>query len=158
MGGMRIGDRIRGVSAAVVLAASCLVTTVPAHAAPTTPTAPTTHAVPTVHARAAYLLNVSTGKVGYAKRAGWRTPVASLTKVMTAYVVLREARLSDTITITSADVRYAAVNGAMHAGLRAGERLTVEDLLYALMLRSGADAAHALARRYGPGRRVSWPR
>ncbi|WP_329429046.1 serine hydrolase [Streptosporangium sp. NBC_01495] len=107
--------------------------------------------VPSVPGRAAYLYDADTGTVHLNKQAGKRMPVASLTKVMTAYVILREAKLDDTVTIQAADVRHAATNGATHASLRAGERLTVRDLLYAVMLPSGADASHALARVYGPG-------
>ncbi|HEX4813558.1 MAG TPA: serine hydrolase [Nonomuraea sp.] len=106
---------------------------------------------PTVKAAAAYVVD-SAGTVHLGKRETRRMPVASLVKVMTAYVVLREARLSDTVEITATDVRYAARGGAATAGLRKGERLTVRDLLYGLMLPSGADAANALARRYGPGK------
>lgn len=106
---------------------------------------------PTVSAKVAYLID-STGTVHLGKRETKRVPVASLVKIMTAYVVLKEARLSDTITITAADVKYAARGGAATAGLRKGERFTVRDLLYALMLPSGADAANALARHYGPGK------
>ncbi|MGJ6960438.1 serine hydrolase [Streptosporangium sp. G11] len=108
-------------------------------------------AVPSVPGRAAYLYDPGTGTVHLSKQAGKRMPVASLTKVMTAYVVLREAKLDDTVTVRAEDVRHAAANGATHASLRAGERLTVRDLLYAVMLPSGADASHALARVYGPG-------
>lgn len=96
-------------------------------------------------------MDVTDGTVQFAKRETRRVPVASLTKIMTAYVVRREARLDDVVTITKADVRHAVAGGATTAGLRAGERLTVRDLLYGLMLPSGADAAHALAERYGPG-------
>ncbi|RBQ17576.1 D-alanyl-D-alanine carboxypeptidase [Spongiactinospora rosea] len=106
---------------------------------------------PAVAARAAYVIDASTGTALYEKQADRRMPVASLAKVMTAYVVLKEAGLSDVVTITAADVRHAVVNGATSAGLRKGERLTVRDLLYGAMLPSGADATHALARRYGPG-------
>ncbi|GLW12368.1 D-alanyl-D-alanine carboxypeptidase [Microtetraspora sp. NBRC 13810] len=113
---------------------------------------PAASAPPAVPGRAAYLIDATTGTVHHAKSATRRLPVASLTKVMTAYVVLAEAGdLGDTVTVTTGDVRHAAANGATHAALRAGERLTTRDLLYALMLPSGADAAHALARRYGPG-------
>ncbi|MCG5212665.1 serine hydrolase [Streptosporangium soli] len=105
---------------------------------------------PSVPGRAAYLVD-SEGTVHYSKQATRRMPVASLTKVMTAYVVLREAELSDVVTITAADVSHASTNGATHASLRKGERFTVRDLLYAVMLPSGADATNALARRYGPG-------
>ncbi|WP_436759060.1 D-alanyl-D-alanine carboxypeptidase family protein [Streptosporangium sp. V21-05] len=107
--------------------------------------------VPSVPGRAAYLYDAGTGTIHLSKQAGKRMPVASLTKVMTAYVVLREAKLDATVTIQAADVKHAATNGATHASLRAGERLTVRDLLYAVMLPSGADASHALARVYGPG-------
>ncbi|WP_226899703.1 D-alanyl-D-alanine carboxypeptidase family protein [Nonomuraea phyllanthi] len=107
--------------------------------------------VPKVVATSAYVVD-STGTIHYGKRETRRMPVASLVKVMTAYVVLREARLSDTVTITSSDISHAIRNGAATAGLRKGERLTVRDLLYGLLLPSGADAASALARRYGPGK------
>ncbi|MFD0886579.1 D-alanyl-D-alanine carboxypeptidase family protein, partial [Streptosporangium algeriense] len=108
-------------------------------------------AAPAVAARVAYLLDVTTGKPLFAKQATKRVPVASLTKIMTAYVVLREAGLDDVVRINAGDVRHAARNDATSASLRAGERLTVRDLLYGVMLPSGADASHALARVYGPG-------
>ncbi|WP_214106861.1 D-alanyl-D-alanine carboxypeptidase family protein [Acrocarpospora catenulata] len=106
---------------------------------------------PAVLGRAAYLLDASTGEVQFSKAPNRRMPVASLTKVMTAQVVLKEAKPTDTVTITPEDVRYGAQGGASVAYLQAGDRLTVEDLLYALLLPSGSDAAHALARTYGPG-------
>ncbi|MFE0150234.1 D-alanyl-D-alanine carboxypeptidase family protein [Nonomuraea sp. NPDC059007] len=106
---------------------------------------------PTVLGRAAHVIDTKTGKVYFSKKADLRMPVASLTKVMTAYTVLKEAKPGDVVKVTSGDVRYASKGGASVAGLRAGDRLTVENLLYALMLPSGADAAHTLARVYGPG-------
>jgi D-alanyl-D-alanine carboxypeptidase (penicillin-binding protein 5/6) len=106
---------------------------------------------PAVYARAAYLVDATTGREHYGKRADARMPVASLTKMMTAYVVLKEAKPTDTVEVTAEDVRYAARGGAAVAGLKAGDRLTVEDVLHALLLPSGADAAHVLARTYGPG-------
>ncbi|WP_084517562.1 D-alanyl-D-alanine carboxypeptidase family protein [Microtetraspora niveoalba] len=108
---------------------------------------------PSVTARSAYLVDTTSDTVAFAKRDTRRVPVASLTKVMTAYVVRQEASLDDVVTITAADVRHAVTGGATSGGLRAGERLTVRELLYALMLPSGADASHALAERYGPGTR-----
>ncbi|MDF5757271.1 serine hydrolase [Spongiactinospora sp. TRM90649] len=126
----------------------------PAEVTPVAAAPSTVRRAPAVTARAAYLVDVSAGTVHYSKQATRRMPVASLAKVMTAYVVLREGGLGDVVTITSADVRHALSNGATTAALRKGERFTVRDLLYALMLPSGADAAHALARRYGPGDRA----
>jgi D-alanyl-D-alanine carboxypeptidase (penicillin-binding protein 5/6) len=114
--------------------------------------APATAAdAPAVGARTAYVVD-SAGTVHFDKRETARVPVASLVKVMTAYVVLREAEPGDIVRITAEDVRYAAKGGAATASLRAGERFTVRDLLYGLMLPSGADAANALARTYGPGK------
>jgi D-alanyl-D-alanine carboxypeptidase (penicillin-binding protein 5/6) len=108
-------------------------------------------AAPKITAKAAYLVDASAGTELYAKNPDRRLPVASLTKVMTALVVLEEGSPDDMIKITKGDVRHAVRNGASRAGLRAGERFTAKELLYALMLPSGADAARALARRYGPG-------
>jgi D-alanyl-D-alanine carboxypeptidase (penicillin-binding protein 5/6) len=106
---------------------------------------------PAVSAREAYLVDVTTGTIQFAKRDTRRVPVASLTKIMTAYVVRQEAGLDEVVTIKKSDVRHAAAGGATRAGLQAGERFTVRDLLYALLLPSAADASHALAERYGPG-------
>ncbi|MBN6058244.1 D-alanyl-D-alanine carboxypeptidase [Nonomuraea sp. RK-328] len=151
---MRIGGFIG--SAALVLALG-VASPAPAGAVPVVPapasalrSAVSAAAVPSVGAKEAYVAD-SAGTVHFSKRETRRVPVASLVKVMTARVVLREARLTDTIEITGADVRHATSNGATTAALKKGERLTVRDLLYGLMLPSGADAANALARRYGPG-------
>ncbi|GAA4197389.1 D-alanyl-D-alanine carboxypeptidase family protein [Microbispora amethystogenes] len=146
---MRNGVLIALTAAALVTAGAAAP---PADARPVSATVSTAQAAgPSVTATEAYLVDVTTGTIQFAKRETRRVPVASLTKVMTAYVVRRRARLDDVVTITKADVKHALAGGASAAGLRAGERLTVRDLLYALMLPSGADAAHALAERYGPG-------
>ncbi|MEV5411900.1 D-alanyl-D-alanine carboxypeptidase family protein [Thermopolyspora sp. NPDC052614] len=106
---------------------------------------------PAVLGRAAYVMDAKTGRVYYDKESGERMPIASLTKMMTAYVVLKHAKPTDTVKVTAADVRYGASGDASVAGLHAGDRLTVEEMLYALLLPSGADAAHVFARTYGPG-------
>ncbi|MFC6085060.1 D-alanyl-D-alanine carboxypeptidase family protein [Sphaerisporangium aureirubrum] len=106
---------------------------------------------PKVTAAEVYLIDATEGTVRFAKRETRRVPVASLAKVMTAYVVRKVAPLTDVVTVSASDVRHAVSGGATRAGLRAGERLTVRDLLYAMLLPSGADASQALARRYGPG-------
>jgi len=128
--------------------------TVPPDASPeaaSTTAAGALPAAPAITAKAAYLVDATTGTELFAKNADRPLPVASLAKVMTAIVVREEGSLDDVITITKGDVRHAVRNGASRAGLRAGERFTTRELLYALMLPSAADAAHALARRYGPG-------
>ncbi|WP_405085063.1 D-alanyl-D-alanine carboxypeptidase family protein [Microbispora sp. NBC_01389] len=109
------------------------------------------YAAPHAYGRAVYLFDATTGRELLDKNAGERMPVASLTKIMTAYVVLREANLSDQVTIKREDVSYAGDNDGTAADLDAGDSLPVGELLYALLLPSGADAAHALARAYGPG-------
>jgi D-alanyl-D-alanine carboxypeptidase (penicillin-binding protein 5/6) len=80
-----------------------------------------------------------------------RRPIASITKVMTALVVLRAGNLSRTITVTPSAVGYARRNDASSAGLVAGDVLTAQQLLEGLLLPSGADAAYLLASAYGPG-------
>ncbi|TMR08259.1 D-alanyl-D-alanine carboxypeptidase [Nonomuraea turkmeniaca] len=106
---------------------------------------------PTAYGRAAYLIDASSGEVLFDDNGAERMPIASLTKTMTAYVVLKTAKPTDVVEIAPADVAYAEDGGGTTADLSAGDRITVDELLYGLMLPSGADAAHALARTYGPG-------
>jgi D-alanyl-D-alanine carboxypeptidase (penicillin-binding protein 5/6) len=77
--------------------------------------------------------------------------MASITKVMTAFLVLRAGHLDRTITVPAAVVPYISRYDASNAGLRPGDKLTARQLLYALLLPSGADAAYTLAQAYGPG-------
>jgi D-alanyl-D-alanine carboxypeptidase (penicillin-binding protein 5/6) len=77
--------------------------------------------------------------------------MASITKVMTAYLVLKAGNLNREITVPAAVTGYVRAHDASNAGLRPGDRLTANQLLYALLLPSGADAAYALAQAYGPG-------
>ena len=78
-------------------------------------------------------------------------PMASITKVMTALVVIRTGDLSRRITVPSAVVAYVEEHDASAAGLRPGDKLTASQLLEAMLLPSGADAAYTLANAYGPG-------
>lgn len=96
---------------------------------------------PTLQARAAILIDAETGQVLYAKNAHQKLPPASLTKIMTAMIVLERCRLDDTVKASQRAVNTQP--SSMH--LRVGEEVTVRDLLYALMLRSANDAAIALA-------------
>lgn len=106
---------------------------------------------PAVYGKAAYLMDATSGDVLFEKAGTERMPIASLTKTMTAYVVLKTAKPTDVVRIKREDVQYAVDGGGTTANLRPGDRITVGQLLYGLMLPSGADAAHALARTYGPG-------
>jgi D-alanyl-D-alanine carboxypeptidase (penicillin-binding protein 5/6) len=147
----------RALLAAALAAGAVTVTAAPASAAVAVPSSAAAHAelvpsdAPAVLGRAAILIDAKSGRVHYDKKAAERMPVASLTKMMTAYVVLKHAKPADVVEVAAADVRYGANGGAAVAGLRTGDRLTVEDALHALLLPSGADAAHLLARTYGPG-------
>ncbi len=96
---------------------------------------------PPVLARAAYLLDLGTGRVLYAKNAGERLPMASTTKITTAVVTLQHARLNDLAWVS----KRAATIGESTMTLARGERLTVRDLLYGLLLNSANDAAITLA-------------
>ncbi|GAA3561710.1 serine hydrolase [Nonomuraea rosea] len=127
--------------------------TAPAYAQSTVPSAAGAAGVaePIVYGRAAYLIDAASGKELFGYQAAERMPIASLTKTMTAYLVLKSAKPTDVVRIKAEDVAYAEDGGGTTADLRPGDRLTVGELMYGLMLPSGADAAHALARTYGPG-------
>lgn len=105
-----------------------------------------------IRATGAELADASTGKQLWGRAAGTERPMASITKVMTALLVLQAGNLNRKITIPEAAVTYVDNNGASSAGLRPGDVLTARQLLEALLLPSGCDAAYVLATAYGPGR------
>lgn len=96
--------------------------------------------IPQTAAASAVLYDPLTGQCLYAKAENAVAGMASTTKIMTALVALERAQLSDTITITPA---HMAEGSSMY--LTPGETVTVEELLYGLLLCSGNDAALALA-------------
>lgn len=96
---------------------------------------------------AAWYLVASDGAVLAAERARQRRAIASITKLMTAVVAIEGASLSDVVTVG----RRAPVPGESTAFLRPGERLTVAELVRALLVPSANDAAEALARHVGGG-------
>lgn len=95
--------------------------------------------------RIALIYDRASGRILYEKNGNKQTPMASTTKIMTAIVVLENANLKDVVTIDS----KAAGIGGSRLGLKKNDRITVNDLLYGLMLRSGNDAAVALANYVG---------
>lgn len=97
--------------------------------------------VPFVHAASACLMDVDTGRVLYAKFANQPMRIASLTKIVTAWIAVRQGKLDKTVTIS----RNAAYKEGSSVYLKTGERVKLRDLLYAMMLRSGNDAATAVA-------------
>lgn len=98
-----------------------------------------------VSARSAVLYDSRSHRFLYEKNADARLPVASTTKAMTAIIVLENMQLTDIITIKR---EYTLTEGSSMY-LREGEQLTVEALLYGLLLMSGNDAAVALADHCG---------
>ncbi|MGP3951354.1 D-alanyl-D-alanine carboxypeptidase family protein [Streptomyces sp. 7N604] len=134
-------------TAAVVLTAGAVLTISPMAAPAQAATAPT------VSAKGAFLLDNATGATRYSKYADTKRPMASTTKIMTARVVLSQTNLDldRKVTVSQTYRDYVAANGASTADLRTGDRVTVRQLLYALMLPSGCDAAYALADTFGTG-------
>jgi len=102
---------------------------------------------PAVDARNYLVVNGKTGEVVAARGAHQRVPIASITKLMTVLVALEHAKLSDEVTVRP----VAAGVGESSIGLRAGERLTVGDLVEAALIQSANDAAYALAAYVGGG-------
>lgn len=107
-------------------------------------TPPPTAIQPELRAASAVLVDLDSGRTLFGLDAAERRPVASLTKIMTAYLVLQETSPDDVVTV-SANAASGTVVGISTLGLIEGETLRVEDLLYALMLQSANDAAVALA-------------
>jgi len=104
-----------------------------------------------VKAKGAVLADAATGQVLWGRAIDTERPMASVTKVMTALLVLKSGNLGQQIRVPKAAMDYAWKNGGESAGLHPGDTLTAQQLLAALLLPSGADAAYALAGVYGPG-------
>lgn len=106
-----------------------------------------------VRSRWAELANAATGADLWSRSSVQERPMGSITKVMTAYVVLTTPglHLNRVITVPGGIVAYDERYDASTAGLRPGEKYTTLQLLYAMLLPSGCDAAYALADAYGPG-------
>ncbi len=97
---------------------------------------------PAVKAKSIYVLNADTGQVLYAKNPNLRFRMLSITKLITAYLLTQSfsSDLSAKVTVTKADLAHGSI-----AGLKPGDVWTLRDLLYAMFLVSGNDAATAVA-------------
>jgi D-alanyl-D-alanine carboxypeptidase (penicillin-binding protein 5/6) len=98
-----------------------------------------------IRSKSAVAIEASTGRILYGKNPNLRLPPASTTKLMTAMVVLDRVTLSDTLVISE----RAATVSPVKAHFRAGEKVTVETLLSAALIKSANDAAYALAEGVG---------
>lgn len=127
----------------------------PALAAPATratPAAPTASGPASVNAWGAELADASTGRRLWSRMPFARRPIGSITKVMTALLVIKAGNLNRKIRVSRAAVHYVRSSGASNAGLVPGDVLTARQLLEAMLVPSGCDAAFLLATAYGPGR------
>src|SRR5690606_24388694 len=123
---------------AYIAIAACFVTGIgghPAHASPSIST----------NAYATALIDVQSGRLLYNMNGDVKTRIASLTKIMTAIVAIEQGNLSDKVTVS----RRAAGKEGSSIYLKVGEEITLSNLLYGLMLRSGNDAATAIAEHVG---------
>ena len=131
------------VTAGAVLASGVFATSAQAATLPT----------PTIVAKGGYVMNNGTGTSLFTKAADTRRSTGSTTKIMTAKVVLAQSNLNldSKVTIQKAYSDYIVAKNASSARLIVGDKVTVRQLLYGLMLPSGCDAAYALADKFGSG-------
>lgn len=94
------------------------------------------------------LAETNTGKILYEKNADEKIYPASLTKLMTAILVVENCELDEIVTVSEKAVT-SVPSGYVNANLQVGEELTVEDLLYVMLIPSANDAANALAEHVG---------
>jgi D-alanyl-D-alanine carboxypeptidase (penicillin-binding protein 5/6) len=95
----------------------------------------------TIRSRSAIVVDASTGKTLYAKKPNLRLPPASTVKLMTAIVAIENTKLTDIATVSKRAVRVSPSK----VGLKVGDKVSIETLLYALLVKSGNDAAAVLA-------------
>lgn len=100
---------------------------------------------PDINSRAAIVYDRVSKEIIYGKEEKTKKKMASTTKIMTATIVLENSKLTDTLQVS----KKSAGIGGSRLGLKTGDKITVGDLLYGLMLCSGNDAAVALAEHVG---------
>ena len=101
--------------------------------------------IPNTNSRACVVIDRNTNTILYGKNEKQQKKMASTTKIMTATIIIENRNLDETIEVS----KKAAETGGSRLGLKTGDKITIRDLLYGLMLRSGNDAAVALAEYAG---------
>ena len=134
------GKLSRGRKAAIGAVAAILLAAAPVFAGTASAAPP-----PENHAKAAALIDVTSGRILFSQRGDEPMKIASLTKIMTAIVAIEHGNLDDVVTVSR---RAAGMEGSS-LYLKPGEKMTLHNLLYGLMLRSGNDAAVAIAEHVG---------
>jgi serine-type D-Ala-D-Ala carboxypeptidase (penicillin-binding protein 5/6) len=104
-----------------------------------------------IKAKSGILVDATTGQVLWAQDENAVRPIASITKVMTALVVIQAGGLNKEVTVPKAVTGYVAKYDANAAGLIPGQKFTVDELLHIMLVLSAADAAYTLANADGPG-------
>jgi len=94
-----------------------------------------------LNTRSCIVLDRLSKKILYGKNEYNKVKMASTTKIMTATIIIENCNLEETVEVS----KKAANTGGSRLGLKTGDKITIKDLLYGLMLRSGNDAAVALA-------------
>lgn len=102
-------------------------------------------AAPAVSANNAILIEQSTGRVLFEKRGDEEQSIASITKIMTAIIAIESGKMKEKATAS----RRAIYTEGSSIYLEQGEKMTIKDLVYGLMLRSGNDAAVAISEHIG---------
>ena len=97
-----------------------------------------------VAAKAALLVDLNTGRTVYEQDADERIYPASLTKIMTCLLALENGNLSDVVTVSASALEDLDIYSSV-AGLQVGEQMTLENLLYCMMVVSGNDACNVIA-------------
>lgn len=90
---------------------------------------------------AGVVIDQDSGRILYSRNGNMILPMASTTKIISAIVAIEKGNLKDIVTISS---KSAAISGST-VGYKTGEKIKLEELLYGLMLKSGNDAAIAIA-------------
>ena len=104
-----------------------------------------------VKAKGGVLANAVTGGLLWSRDLETERPIGSIAKVMTALLVIQAGNLNRQIRVPQAVIGYVVKYQADSAGLHPGDVLTAQQLLDAMLLPSGCDAAYILAAAYGPG-------
>ncbi len=98
-----------------------------------------------INSRSAVIYDRKSKKIIWGKQENTKRPMASTTKIMTAIIVLENTNLNEIVTVS----KKAGGTGGSRLGLKAGDRVSINDLLYGLLLVSGNDSAVALAEYIG---------
>jgi len=102
------------------------------------------YTVPQLDADSAVLMDARTGQILFAKNKDKKQFPASITKIMTGMLALENADIKDTVTMSEEAV-FSITRGSSHIALNTGEKLSLEDALYALSIESANDAANGIA-------------